>query len=150
MVSGLSALGFDPNAPATGHSVCKPVTPRPFDGNLYLLSFQYICRPSFPSWLNGNPPILFPFIPLRTLSSPTGGYTPLVYPEPSVGSRAVRFRLPCSSSAAKGFEEGFFLFLSELGERIEGVVCSPQSSRKCASFHGTRRSVISRRKWWRV
>jgi hypothetical protein len=77
MVSGLSALGFDPNAPATGQSVCKPVTPEHSNGNSYPFYFQYICQPSFPSCLNGNPPILFPFIPLQATSSPTGGTPPL-------------------------------------------------------------------------
>jgi len=76
MVSGLSALGFAPNAPATGQPVCKLVTPTLSNGNFYPLSFQYIYHPSFPLWINGNAPILFPFIPLQTFSSPSGGYTP--------------------------------------------------------------------------
>jgi hypothetical protein len=78
MVSGLSALGFAPNAPTTGQPVCKPVTPEHSNGNSYPLSFQYISRPSFSSSLNGNPPILFLFTPLQATSSPTGGYTPLL------------------------------------------------------------------------
>jgi hypothetical protein len=80
MVSGLSALGFAPNAPATSQPVCKRVTLTLSNGNSYPFSFQHISRPSFPSWLNGNPSIFLPFIPLRALSSPTGGYTPLLSP----------------------------------------------------------------------
>jgi hypothetical protein len=76
MVSGLSALGFVPNTPATGQPVCTLVTPTLFNGNSYPFSFQYISRPSPPSWLNGNPPIFFSFIPLQATSLPTGGYTP--------------------------------------------------------------------------
>jgi hypothetical protein len=76
MVSGLSALGFVPNAPATAQPVCILVTPTLSSGNCYPFSFQYILRPSFPSRLNGNPPILFRFIFLRTVFPPTGGYTP--------------------------------------------------------------------------
>jgi hypothetical protein len=76
MVSGLPALGFVPNAPATAQPVCILVTPTLSSGNPYPFSFQYILRPSFPSRLNGNPPILFRFIFLRTMFPPTGGYTP--------------------------------------------------------------------------
>jgi hypothetical protein len=47
------------------------------NGHLYPFCFQYSCHLSFPSLLNGKPPIPFPFIPLRTLSVPTDGYTPL-------------------------------------------------------------------------
>jgi hypothetical protein len=79
MVSGLSALGFAPNAPATGQPVYKPVTPRPFNGNSYPLSFQYISRPSSPSLSNGTAFISFIFIALRTLSTATGGYTPSLF-----------------------------------------------------------------------
>jgi hypothetical protein len=89
MVSGLSALGFAPNAPATGQPVYKPVTPRPFNGNSYPLSFQYISRPSSPSLSNGTAFISFIFIALRTLSTATGGYTPL----PLFFSPATRFNL---------------------------------------------------------
>jgi hypothetical protein len=47
------------------------------NGHLYPFCFQYSCRLSLPSLLNGKPPIPFPFTPLRTLSVPTDGYTPL-------------------------------------------------------------------------
>ena len=79
MVSGLPALGFAPNAPATGQPVCKPVTPTLSSGNSYPLSFQYICRLSFPSRSNGAPLISFIFIALRTPSIATGGYTPSLF-----------------------------------------------------------------------
>jgi hypothetical protein len=87
MVSGLSALGFAPNAPATGHPVCKRVTPTLSNDNSYPLSFQYICNPSLPSRLNRNAPILFPFILLQATSSPTGGYTPSPSPSSLILSR---------------------------------------------------------------
>jgi hypothetical protein len=79
MVSGLSALGFAPNAPATGRPVCKRVTPRPSNGTLHPLCFQHTCLPSFPSCLNRNSSIPFPFMLLQATPSPTGGYTPLPF-----------------------------------------------------------------------
>src|SRR6266849_4598755 len=148
MVSGLSALGFAPNAPATGQPICKPVTPRPFNGTLHPLCFQYISLPLFPSWLNGNPLIRFAFIRLRALSSPTGGYTPtqgppwrkgsIVYQPPAPARRATPFRPPRSSSPAKGFEQGFFLFLGELRERVEGgeVAAQRGGGEACKHFGG--------------
>src|SRR5260370_42346772 len=76
MVSSLSLLVERPSA-ATGQSVYKVATSRHSNGTSYPLSFQYGCQPLFPSWLNGKPSIPFPFIPLRTFSVATGGYTPL-------------------------------------------------------------------------
>jgi hypothetical protein len=69
------------STPATGQPVCIRVTPQASNGIFYPFSFQYIFRPSFPSWLNGNPSILFPFIPLQATSSPTGGTPPSVFDE---------------------------------------------------------------------
>jgi hypothetical protein len=83
MVCGNSALGFRPNAPATGHPVCTLVTPTLPNGSSYPFSFQYISRPSFSSWLNGNPSIFFRFIRLQATSSPTGGHIPIPCPESS-------------------------------------------------------------------
>jgi hypothetical protein len=77
MFHGFRALraGLSPHALKTGQPVCILVTPTHFNSNSYPFSFQSPVVPSSPSWLNGNPPILFPFIPLRTLSIATGGYT---------------------------------------------------------------------------
>src|ERR1700674_169931 len=62
---------------ATGRTVCKPVTSRHFNGISYRLCFQYDFQTSFPSQLNGEPSISFPFTPLRTLFLTTDGYAPL-------------------------------------------------------------------------
>jgi len=119
MVSGLSALDFAPNAPATGQPVCRLVTPALSNGNSYLFSFQHILRPSFPSCLNGNPPILFPFSPLQPLSSPTGGYTPLprAFFTKGSSSGAHPFLLSPESTqilAIRPSEEQLFLFSTGL------------------------------------
>jgi hypothetical protein len=69
-----------PSAPATAQTVCKLVTlTAPMDptGTLYPFSFQSLVGSFSPSCSNGTPFISFTFILLRTLSSSTGGYTPL-------------------------------------------------------------------------
>jgi hypothetical protein len=87
MVSGLSALGFGPNAPTTGHSVCKLVTPAPSNGISYPFSFQSLANHSSPSSSNGAPLISFIFIAPRTLSIATGRYTPsLSFSRPPLAS----------------------------------------------------------------
>jgi hypothetical protein len=96
-------------------AVCKLVTLGPFNGNLYPVSFQYICQPSSPSCLNGKPLILFPFIPLRTLSSPTGGIPPLVYPERSPRRAHLRyFSLAFPSSKSSRYSTPFLPIASGL------------------------------------
>lgn len=76
----------DADPATTGFSVCKrvtPTTPTGPTGSLHPFSFQSLARSYSPSCSNGTPFISFDFILLRTLSLPTGGYTPLLYPERS-------------------------------------------------------------------
>jgi hypothetical protein len=72
--------------------------PKNSNGPLYPFSFQYFLRPSFPSWLDGKPLILFPFIPLQTLSLSTGGYTPLPYPDSTAAGRTNLHLFPFPST----------------------------------------------------
>jgi hypothetical protein len=94
MVSGLSALGFAPNAPATGHPVCKLVIPVPSNGNSYPFSFQSLANHSSPSSSNGAPLISFIFIALRTLSTATRGYTPSFTQSPPRWAKGLFFSRP--------------------------------------------------------
>jgi hypothetical protein len=98
MVSGLSALGFDPNAPATAQPVCILVTPNTLTARRISFIFnKLVCRRSR---CGSTGTLVSPFLspPCEPFPLQQGGTPPLLYPERSP-RRAHLHRLPFLQSA---------------------------------------------------